>query len=81
VPGVVVRLRLSGWDWADIESHFGIDAARVYFVPGPWFPYPYYHLGWGWGWGDGWGWGGGWGGGRGGGRGWGGGGGGFRHGR
>jgi hypothetical protein len=62
-PVGVVDLRLQGWSWREIEDHFGLDYRRVYYVAGPWVPYPYYYPGayWGWGWGGGWGWGwGGW---------------------
>lgn len=72
VPRAVVRLRMEGWSWADIEAHYGMRSDYIYYEPGPWVAYPYYYpavvgLGWwgGWGWGGRWGghWGGGWGGG------------------
>lgn len=63
LPKPVVDLRLQGWSWRDIEDHFGVDPERVYFVPGPWVPYPFYRgplfwggWGWGWGWHRGFGW-------------------------
>ena len=64
-PGPVVRLRLEGWSWRDIERHYGMDPARIYYAPGPWVPYPYFAVGYGygWGWGGGGGYRGGWGGG------------------
>lgn len=60
-PGPVVRLRLNGLSWREIENHYGLHRARVYDEPSPWVPYPTWGvgLGWGWGWhgdgdGDGW---------------------------
>jgi hypothetical protein len=50
VPGPVVRLRLAGWDWADIEANYGLEPSGIYFVAGPWFAYPFYrghYYGWG----------------------------------
>jgi len=50
VPGPVVRLRLAGWDWSDIEDHYGLEPSGIYFVAGPWFAYPFYrghYYGWG----------------------------------
>jgi hypothetical protein len=56
-PGPVVSLRLKGWTWSQIEDRYGIDGRQVYFVGGPWVPYPMFRIGWGWGggWGGGWG--------------------------
>ena len=68
VPRAVVKLRLKGWSWAQIETHYGMRSEYVRYEPGPWVAYPYYYypgVGWGWGWGWhggwGWGWGHGWG--------------------
>jgi hypothetical protein len=50
VPGPVVRLRLAGWSWSDIEGHYGLEPDGIYFVAGPWFSYPFYrghYYGWG----------------------------------
>jgi hypothetical protein len=60
VPRAVVKLRLRGWSWADIEEHFGMRSRYIYYAPGPWGAYPYYYYpgvyaGWGWGWGGRWG--------------------------
>jgi hypothetical protein len=88
VPRVIVRLRLRGKSWEDIENHFGMNPSYIYYEPGLWGDYPYLYYDypaivgpwWGWGWGGGWGggwrggYGGHWGGGYGGGH-WGGGGG------
>jgi hypothetical protein len=66
VPRAVVKLRLEGWTWREIEAHFGMRPNYIYYGPGPWAAYPYYYpgvyvgLGWGLGWGGRWG--GGWGG-------------------
>ncbi|HTB22419.1 MAG TPA: hypothetical protein VK914_06910 [bacterium] len=71
MPRAVVKLRLEGWAWDDIETHFGMNSQYIYYDDGPWGPYPYYYYpgwwgGWGWGWGGGWrgGWGGHYGGGH-----------------
>jgi hypothetical protein len=68
MPRAVVKLRLEGWAWDDIETHFGLNSEDIYYDEGPWGPYPYYYYpgwwgGWGWGWGGGGRWRGGWGGG------------------
>jgi hypothetical protein len=62
VPRVVVRLRLRGKSWGDIENHFGLNSNYIYDEPGLWGDYPYIYYDypgfvgpwWGWGWGAGW---------------------------
>ena len=59
-PGGVVRLRLQGLSWTEIEEHYGLEPRRIYYVESPWVPYPYYYPQAYWGRSRGWGWGGGW---------------------
>ena len=57
VPGAVVSLRLAGNSWGEIESHYGMEPSGIYFSPGPWVAFPFYHLGYYHGWGGWRGWG------------------------
>ena len=53
VPRAIVKLRLAGWSWDDIETRYGMRSSAVYYEQGPWADYPYYYYpgdGW-WGWG------------------------------